>query len=113
MKQGRAIVLWAALALVVVAVLPVPASAEVAFTPPQTLSPVEAALSQVAVDPQGRATVVWQEFGSKEDFWAIRTRRIDALGIPGPIYTLGEVPVLISAPQCPCTEVVVDPFGPR
>lgn len=111
MKQGRAIVLWAALALVVVAVLPVPASAEVAFTPPQTLSPVESALSQLAVDPQGRATVVWQEIGSKPKHWAIRTRRIDALGIPGPIYTLGEVPILSGPPQCPCAEVVVDPSG--
>jgi hypothetical protein len=111
MKQGRAIVLWAALALAVVAALPVPASAEVAFTPPQTLSLVEAALPQVAVDPQGRATVVWQEVGEEENTWAIRTRRIDALGIPGPIHTLGIVPILLGAPQCPCTEVVVDSSG--
>jgi hypothetical protein len=111
MKQGRAIVLWAAMALAVAAITPAPASAEVAFTPPQTVSPGEASLSQVAVDPQGRATVVWQEIGPVENTWAIRTRRIDALGIPGPIHTLGIVPILLGAPQCPCTEVVVDSSG--
>lgn len=84
------------------------ARAEITFTPPQTLREGIAAEPQVAVDPQGRATVVWEEFGP-EELISIQAQRVDPNGLPGPIQTLAKFPSAV--PSCPCPQVVVDSTG--
>lgn len=84
------------------------ARAEVNFTAPQTLREGIANEPQVAVDPQGQATVVWQEFGP-EELIRIQAQRVDPNGLPGPIQTLAKFPSAV--PSCPCPQVAVDSAG--
>ena len=85
-----------------------PAHGEFQFAPPRTLSVEEAAQPRVAVDPQGRATVVWEALGP-ESTALIQVVRLNAFGLPGPVRTLDQLPK--NPPQCPCPEVAVDPSG--
>lgn len=84
------------------------AAAEINFTAPQTLREGAVAEPQVAVDPQGRATLVWEELGPEKALW-IQAERVDASGLPGPIQTLAKFQRKI--PDCPCPQVAVGPTG--
>jgi len=84
------------------------ANGEFQFAPSRTLSVEEAAQPRVAVDPQGRATVVWEALGP-EATALIQVVRLNAFGLPGPVRTLDQFPK--HAPQCPCPQVAVDPYG--
>lgn len=84
------------------------AQAEINFTPPQTLKEGDVAEPQVAVDPQGWATVVWEELGPEKLIW-IQAQRVDPNGFPGPIQTLAKFTP--AAPSCPCPQVAVDSTG--
>lgn len=83
-------------------------AAELNFTAPQTLSTLEAGNPQIAVDPQGRATVVWQALGP-EATALIQAVRLDPSGLPGPVQTLAEFPKHVS--EYPTPKVVVDSSG--
>jgi hypothetical protein len=84
------------------------ARAEITFTPPQTLAKGHLGNVEMAVDPQGRATVVW-EAAAPGKLSLIRAVRVDADGVAGPIQTLAEFTGPL--PRCPCPEVAVDPAG--
>lgn len=84
------------------------ARAEFSFTTPQTLREGNVAEPQVAIDPQGQATVVWEELGPEKLIW-IQAQRVDQNGFPGPIQTLAKF--IPAAPSCPCPQVVVDSTG--
>ncbi len=84
------------------------ARAEFSFTSPRTLRQGDVAEPQVAVDPQGQATVVWEELGPEKQLW-IQAERVNANGFPGPIQTLAKFQRKI--PDCPCPQVAVDPTG--
>jgi hypothetical protein len=101
--------LLVALAAAFICVPTAGARAEFHFSSPRTLSVVEAAGAQVAVDPQGRATVVWNALGPEETV-LIQVVRLDAFGLPGPIQALDQVPKH-PLPYCTCPQVAVDPFG--
>lgn len=83
-------------------------AAEINFTAPQTLAKGIVAEPQVAVDPQGNATIVWEELVPEEMIW-IQAQRVDPNGFPGPIQTLAKFPQ--ASPSCPCPQVVVDSTG--
>ncbi len=84
------------------------ARAEISLTSPQTLREGDVAEPQVAVDPQGQATVVWEELGPEKQLW-IQAEHVDANGFPGPIQTLAKFQRNI--PDCPCPQVAVDQVG--
>src|SRR6266576_3413652 len=84
------------------------ARAEISLTSPQTLREGDVAEPQVAVDPQGQATVVWEELGPEKKLW-IQAVHVDANGFPGAIQTLAKFQREI--PDCPCPQVTVDPTG--
>jgi hypothetical protein len=83
-------------------------AAEINFTSPQTLTKGIVAEPQVAVDPQGSATIVWEELGPEKLIW-IQAQRVDPNGLPGPIQTLAKF--IPASPSCPCPQVVVDSSG--
>lgn len=81
------------------------------FTPAQTLSPGDGAAPQLAVDPQGRTTVVWEGASDVEGTLGVYAIRLDPYGAPlGPARIVGYVP-LTNGGQCPCPQVAVDPLG--
>jgi hypothetical protein len=97
------------LALIAFAVVVGDARAEeINFTAPQTLRGGDVVEPQVAVDPQGRATIVWEELGPEKLIW-IQAQRVDPNGLPGPIQTLAKS--IPASPSCPCPQVVVDSSG--
>jgi hypothetical protein len=84
------------------------ARAEFEFTPPQTLAAGQVGSPQVAVDPQGRATVAWEAAGP-ENRKLVQAMRVGADGVPGPVQTLAEFSE--NPPPCACPRVAVDPAG--
>jgi hypothetical protein len=80
------------------------AQAGLRFPPPQTLSPADqdGSDAKVAVDPQGRATVVWM--GLFADTTRVQAVRVGADGTPGPVQTL-------SGANAQNPQVAVDPQG--
>ena len=81
------------------------------FTSAQTLSPRDGGAPQLAVDPQGRTTVVWEGASDVEGTLGIYAVRLDPYGVPlGPARIVAYVP-LTEGGQCPCPQVAVDPFG--
>jgi hypothetical protein len=89
-SQGRATVVWAAGAASNDEVQSRRLGADGSPEAIQTLSPPggNGFLPQIAVDPQGRATVVWI-FRAGNPFW-IQSRRLGADGAPGPVRTLAQ-----------------------
>lgn len=83
-------------------------ASDLEFSAPQTLARPESWEPQVALDPQGRATFVW-EASTPSGTLAIRTERFDANGMPGPVLTLDEFTRHVS--EFPFPSVVADPLG--
>jgi len=110
LTQGR----WGLLLLAFLAFL-APAGdarAEFDFTPPQTLVEGPVGASRMAIDPQGRTTVVWEAAGEGPGPFKpllIQAMQVGADGAPGPIHTLDEFPR--NPPQSPGPEVAVDAAG--
>ncbi|HEY5943597.1 MAG TPA: hypothetical protein VIT89_12155 [Solirubrobacterales bacterium] len=89
----------------------VPAQAEVKFSPPQTLFSGIAGSQEVAVDAQGRATVVALKAPPDEDGTLVQVMRLSPSGLPGTVFTLEEVPHDPPLGQCVCPELALDPSG--
>jgi hypothetical protein len=85
-----------------------PAQGKVLFGPPLTLAAGDVDEPQIAVDPQGRVTVVWAQLGP-EKLISIRAARLNPGGFPESTQTLAEFPTAI--PHCYCPQVVVDSSG--
>lgn len=109
MKRGGAILIWVAVALAASTVITARAQAEVGFTAPQVLDSSEAARPKIAVDSQGRATVVWLDLVPETETVKVQAQQLSPTGLPGPIHTLAVVPKF--PPQCVCPEVAVDSSG--
>lgn len=109
MNRGRAIFAWVAVALIASAIGAGNAAAEISFTAPQALGSTEAASPQIAVDPQGRATVAWVELIPETETVRVQVQRLDPTGLPGPVHTLAVVAKV--PPQCVCPRVAVDGSG--
>jgi hypothetical protein len=100
---------WLAAALVIGAaaiwlVAPAVAAAQWSSPPFDLSAPGEGSRPQVAVDPAGNATVVWEGDPGGEPI--IRARRIDAGGALGPVQDVSAAGEDAVDPR-----VVVDPFG--
>jgi hypothetical protein len=110
MKVGKAITIWCTLLGLMALAAASTAHAEVAFTPPQTLDGPDTVPPQVAVDPQGRPTFVWEALGPEGKTILIKAVRLSAAGLPGPVHILAAVPNF-SSPRCICPRLAVDPSG--
>jgi hypothetical protein len=106
--SAQAILVGFLLALAAYVLLVANARAEINFSSPQTLREGDVAEPQLAVDPQGRATIVWEELGPEKLTW-IQAQRVDPNGLPGPIQTLAKF--IPGSPSCPCPQVVADSTG--
>ena len=111
MKLKRTIGILLALALLGLAMTAAPARAEILFTPPQFLQ-TSLSPAQAVTDSQGRLTIVWDAPAKGGSFRLVRTVRLDANGVPGPVHTLATVPNPDDwEVACICPQVAVDPAG--
>jgi hypothetical protein len=109
MMRGRELLIGVLAVLVAGALSAGPAQAELSFSSPQTLYAPDAGYPLVALDAQGRATVVsLQTSTAGGGPILVQVRRLNAFGLPGPVQTLEEVP---RAGICVCPHLVVDPSG--
>jgi hypothetical protein len=87
------------------------ARAGLRFPPPQDLSEPHGSFfgPQVGVDPQGRATVVWQRIGAADG--RIESVRVAADGTPGQVQALSEAGENFLGNENYGPQVAVDPQG--
>ena len=107
MKATREILIASLLALTLVAAGAGTARADLSFSSPQTLFPVDTGAPRIGVDGQGRATVVAQQAGPGGSV-LVQVERLTPAGLPEPVDTLEEV---ANIGQCVCASLVVDPAG--
>lgn len=98
------------LALLGLTVAAAPARAEIAFSPPQVFA-TDGGGPVVAMDPQGRSTIVWAATAKGGSFFLVRAVQLDASGTPGPVHTLATIPTPPEDTMCVCPQVAVDPSG--
>jgi len=103
-----ACVATAAVAVIAALLLPGSARADFAFSPPVTLAEPAAFAPDLAADPQGRTTIVWQEMAADEATRLIRAIRLGPDGTLGPVRTLTA---MSSGPSCSCPQIVIDSQG--
>ena len=98
------------LALLGFAVSAAPARAGIDFSPPQVFA-TDGGGPVVAMDPQGRSTIVWAATAKGGSFFLVRAVQLDASGAPGPLHTLATIPMPPEDTMCVCPQVAVDPSG--
>lgn len=111
MRGAREIVRGAILALLAAAFFAAPAQAELEFSPPQTLASGAVGSQQMAVDAQGRATLVFLDATNSAEGMLVRVVRVSPNGLPGPIHTLEAIPPDPPLGRCICPRIAVDPSG--
>jgi hypothetical protein len=95
-----------ALLAALAALLPATARADFVFSRPVTLAEPQAAAPDLAADPIGNTTIVWQERGDDPMTWLIQAARLSSAGTLAPPLTLAAQKNVSSPPQ-----VVVDGLG--
>jgi hypothetical protein len=98
------------LALLGLTVAAAPARAEIAFSPPQVFA-TDGGGPVVAMDPQGRSTIVWAATAKGGSFFLVRAVQLDASETPGPVHTLATIPMPPEDTMCVCPQVAVDSSG--
>lgn len=110
MKGAREILRGAVLALLIAAIAAPSAQGELGFSPPQTLFSGVVGSPRIAVDSQGRATVVSLDSRGPGEGTLVQMSRLSPTGLPEPIRTLGEIPPASSLGRCVCPQIAMGPL---